>query len=54
MVRADDKRIARVNVIRDLISRLACPATDKHLAVPDRKVVFGYDKAHAKAGMLAS
>jgi polyphosphate kinase 2 len=54
VVRADDKRIARVNVIRDLISRLACPQTDKHLAFPDRKVVFRYDKTHAKAGLLAS
>ena len=54
IVRADDKRMARLNVIRDLLSRLACPSTDRHIAVPDRKVVFRYDKAHAKAGLLAS
>ena len=54
VARADDKRVARVNIIRDLISRLACPDTDKHLAVPDRKVVFRYDEAHAKAGFLAT
>ena len=45
VVRADDKRAARLNVIRDLISRLACPETDKHLASPDRNIVFPY---HAK------
>jgi polyphosphate kinase 2 len=53
VVRAEDKRIARLNVIRDLIARLACPQTDKHLARPDLKVVFPYDKARAKAGPLA-
>jgi len=54
VVRADDKRVARLNVIRDLIARLACPETDKHVAVPDLDVVFPYDEAHAKAGLFAS
>jgi polyphosphate kinase 2 (PPK2 family) len=53
IVRADDKRAARLNVIRDVISRLACPETEKHLAVPDRNIVFPYDKARAKAALLA-
>ena len=53
VVRADDKRVARLNVIRDLIARLACPETDRHLATPDLNVVFPYDEAHAKAGLLA-
>ena len=54
VVRADDKRSARLNIIRDLLSRLACPETDKHLASPDLAVVFAYDKAHANAGLLAT
>lgn len=54
VVRADDKRAARLNFIRDLITRLACPETDKHLAAPDPGVVFPYDEAHAKAGLLAA
>ncbi len=54
VVRADDKRVARLNVIRDLIARLACPETDKHAATPDPSVVFPYDEAHANAGMLAA
>jgi len=53
VVRADDKRRARLNVIRDLLARLACPETDKHLAAPDLNVVFPYDEAHLKAGLLA-
>jgi len=47
VVRADDKRAARLNVIRDVIARLACPETSKHLAVPNRNVVFPYDEAHS-------
>lgn len=54
VVRADDKRVTRLNVIRDLIARLACPETDKHLATPDLSIVFPYDEAHASAGMLAA
>jgi polyphosphate kinase 2 len=33
VVRADDKHLAQLNVIRDLLMRLACPQTDRHLAV---------------------
>ena len=54
VVRTDDKHAARLNVIRDLIARLACPQTDKHLAAPDLAVVFPYDEAHNKAGLLAA
>ena len=54
VVRADDKRVARLNVIRDLLARLACPETNEHLAVPDANVIFTYDEAHAKAGLLAT
>jgi polyphosphate kinase 2 len=54
VVRADDKRTARLNVIRDLLGRLACPETNKHLAVPDRTFVFPYDEAHANARLLAA
>ncbi|MDP2377236.1 polyphosphate kinase 2 [Reyranella sp.] len=54
VVRANDKRVTRLNVIRDLVARLACPETDKHVAVPDLDIVFPYDEAHAKAGLLAT
>ena len=54
VVRADDKRAAHLNVIRDLLSRLHCPKTDKHQATPDRDVVFPYDGGRARAGLLAT
>jgi polyphosphate kinase len=53
VVRADDKHVAHLNVIRDFLSRVSCPQTDKHLATPDLDVVFPYDEAHSKAGLLA-
>jgi polyphosphate kinase 2 len=53
VVRANDKHLTHLNVIRDLLSRVACPKTDKHLAVPDLDVVFPYDGVHVKAGLLA-
>lgn len=43
VVRANDKRAARLNIIRDLLARLACPETDKHLATPDPSIVFPYN-----------
>jgi polyphosphate kinase len=51
IVRADNKHEAHLNVIRDFLSRLDCPKTDKHKAVPDRTIVFPYSEA--QAGLLA-
>jgi polyphosphate kinase 2 len=53
IVRADDKHKARLNVIRDLLSRLNCPQSDKHLAVPDRAVVSLCDPTQIRATELA-
>lgn len=52
VVRADDKHRTRLNVIRDILSRISCPESDKHQAVPDSDVVIVYDKRRAKAGLL--
>jgi polyphosphate kinase 2 len=54
IVRADDKHSTHLNVIRDLLSRIACPQTEKHLAVPDRNVIFPYDEAQSKALLPAA
>jgi polyphosphate kinase 2 len=48
IVRANNKRSARLNVIRDLIGRLACPETDKHLATPNPEVIFLYKNGRKK------
>jgi polyphosphate kinase 2 len=53
VVHADDKKAARLNIIRDLISRLACPETDKHLATPNRSIVVPYERKQAGGRLLA-
>ena len=53
VVRADDKRQARLNVIRDLMARVDCPDKDKHAACPDRDIIFAYDAAHLRDGSIS-
>ena len=43
VVRANDKREARLNVIRHILARVDCPDKDEHAARPDEEVVFSYD-----------
>lgn len=53
VVRADDKKQTRLNVIRHLMSRVDCPDKDEHAANPDRELVFAYDETHLKSGAIA-
>ncbi|MEP7299262.1 MAG: polyphosphate kinase 2 [Burkholderiales bacterium] len=42
IVRTDDKHTARLNLMRDILSRLPYAGRSKKLAVPDRNVVFEF------------
>ena len=53
VVRADDKRSARVNLIRDLLARLHYDGKDEALLTPDAQVVFQYDERYVRNGMIA-
>jgi len=53
IVRADDKRAARLNVIRHILSRIDCPDKDEHEASPDAEIVFPYDERCMSRGRLA-
>ena len=53
IVRADDKQLARLNVIKDLLSRLHYTGKDKRLIQPDSKIIFAYDVSNRKNGQLA-
>jgi polyphosphate kinase 2 len=53
MVRADDKRAARLNVIRDLLSRCEYHDKDRHGEMPDPSVVLPFDEGQFKNGMIA-
>ncbi len=53
VVRANDKHVARLNVIRDLLSRLDYRGRKGRLVKPDRDIVFAYDKAYLANGMIS-
>jgi polyphosphate kinase len=53
LVRADDKRLARLNIIKDLLGRLHYAGKDKRLIRPDRQIVFAYDIANPQKNRLA-
>jgi polyphosphate kinase 2 len=53
VVQADDKKATRLNVIRDLLSRVDCPDKDEHEATPDREIVFPYHEEHLRSGSIA-
>lgn len=53
IVRANDKKQARLNVIRHLLSRVDCPDRDEHTPLPDPDIVFPFDVARLKSDTLA-
>ncbi|MGE3703165.1 MAG: polyphosphate kinase 2 [Hyphomicrobiaceae bacterium] len=53
VVRADDKKQTRLNVIRHLMSLVDCPDKDEHAANPDPEVVFTFDDRYLKSGAIA-
>jgi len=53
LVRANDKLLARLNIIKDLLGRLHYTGKDKGLIHPDPKIVFQYDASHLESGRLA-
>lgn len=53
VVRADDKRAARLNVIRDLLSRCDFHGKNRHSELPDANLVFPFNESYLKNGMIA-
>ena len=53
IVRADDKHLARLNLIKDLLSRLHYDDKDERLIIPDPQIVFPYDVSNLENGQLA-
>ncbi len=53
VVRADDKRQARLNLIRDLLVRLHYPDADETLLTPNPNIIFAYDESYLHNGMIA-
>ncbi|EIF32177.1 polyphosphate kinase 2, PA0141 family [Burkholderia sp. Ch1-1] len=53
IVHADDKHLARLNLIRDMLSRLDYCDKDEKLAQPDPAVIFEFEPARIAEGRLA-
>jgi len=53
VVRAENKQLARINLIKDLLMRLHYDGKDRDLVLPNPEIVFAYDEAHLTSGMLA-
>jgi polyphosphate kinase 2 len=53
VVRADDKKLARLNVIKDLLTRLDYDGKDHDLTRPDPALVFTYAEDYIGNGMIA-
>ena len=54
VVRADDKRAARLSLIRDLLARFESEGKDRALDLPDPNVVFLYDRAAVTQRLIAA
>jgi polyphosphate kinase 2 len=53
IVRADDKKLARLNLIRDLLSRLPYDDKQSRLLKADTAIVFPFDGARLEDGTMA-
>jgi polyphosphate kinase 2 (PPK2 family) len=53
LVRANDKRLARLNIIKDLLSRLQYAGKNSRMVRPDQQIVFEYDVSNLENGQLA-
>ncbi len=53
IVRADIKKVARINLMRDLLSRMDYKGKDRDLLLVDPDVVFEYQDAYLRNGMIA-
>jgi hypothetical protein len=53
IVRADDKPLTRLNVIKDMLSRLDYSRKDSSLIAADPRVIMPFDIAYLEKGLLA-
>lgn len=53
VVRADNKRLARIHLIKDLLTRLHYRGKDEKVLVGDPAIVFQFDQAYLENGTIA-
>jgi polyphosphate kinase 2 len=54
IVRADDKKAARINVIKDLLFRLPYEDKDEAILLPDTNIVFNYEESYLQNDMISA
>jgi hypothetical protein len=54
VVRADDKRLARLNLIRDLLSRLHYDDKDEAILRTSPEIIFQFQEPYVQNGIIAS
>ena len=54
VVKADDKKTARLIIIGHLMSLVDCPDKDKHAEQPDAEIVFPFDEIYLQNKIIAS
>lgn len=54
IVRADDKRLARINLITDLLTRLHYHDKDEAVLRTNPEIIFQYQEPYVQNGMIAS
>lgn len=54
VVRAGNKKTARLNVIRHILTTVQCPETDQYAEAPDPGIVFPYDGKDLLSGKIAA
>ena len=50
LVRANDKHLARLNIIKDMLGRIHYKDKDEALIQPDSQIVVAYDIANLENG----
>ena len=53
IVRADDKQLARINLIHDLLTRFEFDAKERKADLPDPDIVFTFHEEHLRSGHIA-
>jgi hypothetical protein len=54
VVLADNKHVARLQVIKDLLTRLQYADKDEDLVLPNPDAVYEYDEVYLNNGMIAT
>jgi polyphosphate kinase 2 len=53
IVRGNDKHLARINIIRDILTQLPYKNKNEQVILPDSKVIFPFDRSLLENGVLA-